>query len=299
MAILVNKKTRVLVQGVTGRDGSFHAKKMKAAGTLVVAGVTPGKKGLKVSGIPVFDTVESAVLAHKPDVSVVFVPALFAKDAVWEALSAGIGCIVVITEGVPVGDMAVLAAEAQRVGARIIGPNCPGLIVPGECLLGIIPETICKKGPVGVVSRSGTLTYEIVHGLTSRKIGQSTCIGIGGDPVVGTRFVDVLRLFEEDPKTHAVVMIGEIGGQEEEEAAAYVKKHMTKPVVAFIAGKTAPPGRQMGHAGAIVSGSSGTAEGKVKTLSKAGIAVAETPDEVVDFIAKLLKKEKKTVRRKK
>ena len=299
MSILVNKSTRLVVQGITGGEGTFHTKQMLEYGTNVVAGVTPGKGGLAYRGtdkdpfareVPVFNTVADAVAATKANTSVIFVPAAFAADAIIEAADAGIGVIVCITEGVPTRDMLMAYDHVMRTGAVLIGPNCPGIISPGQCKVGIMPGFIHKKGNVGVVSRSGTLTYEAVGQLTERGIGQSTCIGIGGDPVIGTRFIDALKLFNDDPETIGVIMIGEIGGSAEEEAAAYVKKFMKKPVVGFIAGRTAPPGRRMGHAGAIISGGKGTAQEKMDAMRKAGIAVVESPALLGETMAKALGK---------
>src|SRR6185436_14155694 len=266
MAVLVGRDTRVLVQGITGREGAFHAKQAVAYGTKVVGGVTPGKGGRDVDGIPVFDTVEKARRATDANASVIFVPPPFAADAILEAAAAGIPFVVCITEGIPALDMVRVMAALRGGATRLLGPNCPGIITPGECKIGIMPAHIHLPGRVGVVSRSGTLTYEAVGQLTKLGIGQSTCIGIGGDPVNGTNFIDALRLFEADPGTDAIVMIGEIGGTAEEEAAAFVREHVRKPVVSFIAGQTAPPGRRMGHAGAIISGGKGTAAEKVKAL---------------------------------
>lgn len=282
MSILVNRETRVLVQGITGRDGGFHSKQMLDYGTAVVAGVTPGKGGTTVHGVPVFHDVEAAVRATGANASVVYVPPLAAADAVCEAADAGIRFIVCITEGVPVQDMVRTLPYVRERGARLLGPNCPGLIAPGVCKIGILPGNICTPGPIGVVSRSGTLTYEVVYQLTMAGIGQTTCIGIGGDPLIGTRFLDVLELFAADAATEAVILIGEIGGSDEEEAAEFVRTRMHKPVVGFIAGRTAPPGRRMGHAGAIVSGNSGTASDKVAALERAGVPVAPTPSAVVE-----------------
>lgn len=287
MSVLVSAASRVLVQGVTGREGAFHTRRMLAYGTRVVAGVTPGKGGATVEGVPVFDTVAQARAATGADTSVVFVPPGAAADAVLEAAAAGVGLVVCITEGIPVHDTVRVRQRVEGLGARLIGPNCPGLVTPGECLVGIMPGTIFRRGPVGLVSRSGTLTYEVVAALTRRGVGQSTCVGIGGDPVVGTSFLDVLRLLEADPETRVVVLIGEIGGTDEEEAAEYVRT-MTTPVVAFIAGRSAPPGKRMGHAGAIISGQAGTAESKVAALTRAGARVAETLPELVDDVARLL-----------
>jgi len=284
MSILIDRDTRVVVQGITGRDGAFHTRHMIDYGTKVVAGMTPGKGGTEVHGVPVFDTVADAVAKTGATASAIYVPPLAAADAVCEAVAAGIDFVVCITEGIPVQDMQRVLPFVRERGARLVGPNCPGLIVPGESKMGILPGNIVTPGPVGVVSRSGTLTYEVVYQLTTAGIGQSACIGIGGDPLIGTRFVDVLQLFEADPKTEAVILIGEIGGTDEEEAAAFAKSSMSKPVVAFIAGRTAPPGRRMGHAGAIVSGGSGTAADKVAALEAAGVRVAATPAAIVDAL---------------
>jgi succinyl-CoA synthetase alpha subunit len=284
MSILVDDTSTVLVQGLTGREGSFHALRNRAYGTRVVAGVTPGKGGLVVEGIPVFDTVEQAVRATGATVSLGFVPAPAAADAVLEAVGAGLELVVCVTEGVPVHDMVRVYAELQRGDTVLIGPNCPGVISPGRCNVGIIPGEVTMPGPVGLVSRSGTLTYQIMHQLTEAGIGQSTCVGIGGDPIVGTSFVDCLERFEQDPETELVVLIGEIGGDEEEWAAAYAGDTMKTPVVGYIAGFTAPPGRRMGHAGAIVSGSSGTAKAKAEALEAAGVRVGRNPTEVVSLV---------------
>jgi succinyl-CoA synthetase alpha subunit len=289
MAILLRRESRVIVQGITGRDGSFHAKLMKEYGTKVVGGVTPGKGGQFVDGIPVFNTVKEAVKKEGADVSCIFVPAPFAADAIMEAADAGIKLIVAITEGIPIQDMVKVVKFVEEKGARLIGPNCPGLITPGEAKVGILPGHIFMRGPVGVISRSGTLTYEIVSHLTAAKIGQSTAIGIGGDPVIGTKFVDLLKLFKEDQETKAVVLVGEIGGTDEQEAASYIKTEFGKPVVAFIAGRTAPKEKRMGHAGAIISGSEGTAEEKIKVFNEAGVPVAKEPREVAELIAQVLK----------
>jgi len=280
MAVLVGDGTRLLVQGITGREGTFHTRQAVAYGTNVVAGVTPGRGGLDIDGIPVFDTVRQAVDATGGNASVIFVPPPFAADAVLEAASADVALVVCITEGIPVRDMVRVASFLDGRSTRLVGPNCPGVITPGQCKIGIMPGHIHRPGPVGVVSRSGTLTYEAVAQLTHLGIGQSTCIGIGGDPIVGTDFIDMLRLFEDDPGTEAVVMIGEIGGTAEEDAAAWVRAHASKPVVAYIAGQTAPPGRRMGHAGAIIAGGKGTAAEKVRALEQAGIRVARTPAEI-------------------
>lgn len=277
MSIVVDENTRLLVQGITGREGTFHTQQAVAYGTKVVAGVTPGKGGSTVDGIPVFNTVGAARDATGANASVIFVPPPFAADAILEAADAGLPLVVCITEGIPTLDMARVMQYLSRTKTRLIGPNCPGIISPGRCKIGIMPGHIHLQGSVGVVSRSGTLTYEAVGQLSALGIGQSTCIGIGGDPIIGTTFVDVLRLFNEDAETHGIVMIGEIGGTAEEEAAAFIKAQVKKPVVGFIAGRTAPPGRRMGHAGAIISGGKGTAADKIAALQSAGIAVAESP----------------------
>jgi len=275
VSIFVNKDTKVLVQGITGNEGSFHTRQCISYGTRIVAGVTPGKGGQKMDGVPVFNTVAGAVKETGADASLIFVPPPFGADAIMEAADAGVSLIVAITEGIPILDMVKVKNFLSSKKCRLIGPNCPGIITPEECKIGIMPGMIHKKGHVGVVSRSGTLTYEVVDQLTKNGMGQSTCIGIGGDPVNGTNFIDVLSAFEADPDTHAMVMVGEIGGSAEEEAAAYIKAHVTKPVVGFIAGLTAPPGRRMGHAGAIISGSSGTGEAKIKAFKENGIHVCE------------------------
>lgn len=280
MSIFINKKTKLIVQGITGRDGSFHAKQMKSYGTNVVGGVTPGKGGSKVGDIPVFNTVADAVAATKANTSVIYVPPPFAADAIYEAVGAGIKTVICITEGVPANDMMKVYPFVKAHGARLIGPNCPGLISVDQCKVGIMPGTIVKRGGVGVVSRSGTLTYEAIWALTLAGMGQSTCIGIGGDQVIGTNFIDCLEAFEADRSTKAIVMIGEIGGSDEEDAAKFIKKYVTKPVVSFIAGQAAPPGKRMGHAGAIISGGTGTAADKVKALNKVGIPVAGSPTEL-------------------
>ncbi len=280
MSILINRDTRLLVQGITGRDGSFHALKMKNYGTDVVAGTSPGKGGEKLEDIPVFNTVHDAVQATGANTSVIFVPAPFAKDAMLEAADAGIGLVICITEGIPVLDVVDAFHYLERKGARLIGPNCPGLISPGECLAGIMPAGIFRRGSVGLISRSGTLTYEVVHHLSQKGRGQSTAVGIGGDPVAGLYFKELLRMFEQDEQTEQIVLLGEIGGDAEEQAATYIQKHITKPVVAFIAGESAPPGKQMGHAGAIVSSGSGTAKEKREAFEKAGIRVAMRPVEI-------------------
>jgi succinyl-CoA synthetase alpha subunit len=277
MSILIDKNTRVICQGITGKVGQFHTKGCKEYGTKMVGGVTPGKAGETVEGLPVFDTVEEAVRQTGADATMIFVPAAFTADAILEAVDAGIKTIVAITEGVPVLDMARVYPIVRRSGSRLVGPNCPGVITPGGCKIGIMPGYIHKPGGVGVMSRSGTLTYEGVWQLSSLGLGQSTCVGLGGDPIVGTSFVDLFEMFEADPQTEAIMMMGEIGGSAEEEAAAYVKQHVTKPVAAFIAGRAAPPGKRMGHAGAIISGGKGTAAEKVAALEAAGITVAESP----------------------
>ena len=289
MSILVGRASRVLVQGITGRDGSFHALQMKEYGTKVVAGVTPGKGGTKVDGIPVFDSVEEAVAHTRADVSVIYVPAALAQDAIYEAVDAEVPLVVCITEGIPARDMIDVAAYLRGKSTRLIGPNCPGLISPGQCKVGIMPGFIHSPGRVGLVSRSGTLTYEVVWQLTRAGMGQSTCIGIGGDPIVGTRFVDALALFEADDATDAIVLIGEIGGTDEEDAATLIERHVSKPVVAFIAGQTAPPGKRMGHAGAIVSGGAGTAQEKMARFERAGVPVAKVPSEIPGLIANALR----------
>ncbi len=280
MSILVGNTTRLLVQGVTGREGSFHTTQMVEYGTNVVAGVTPGKQGEQVAGVPVFDTVQQAVAETGANTSIIYVPAKFAPDAIYEAVDSGIELVICITEGVPVNDMVPVYAYVKANGARLIGPNCPGLITPGEAKVGIMPGFIHEPGEVGLVSRSGTLTYEVVDALTKAGLGQSSAVGIGGDPIIGTSFVDVLRLFQDDPDTSAIVMIGEIGGSDEEDAAAFIQEHVTKPVASFIAGQTAPPGKRMGHAGAIISGGSGSAADKVKALEAAGVRVAQSPSQV-------------------
>jgi succinyl-CoA synthetase alpha subunit len=301
VSILVNKKTRVLVQGITGSAGSFHAEQMLDYGTNIVAGVTPGRGGTKFEGkVPIFDSVRDAVKATKANASAIFVPPPFAADAIIEAAEAGVALVVVITEGIPVLDMVRVRRYLEsKPEVRVIGPNCPGVITPGECKIGIMPGHVHKKGRVGVVSRSGTLTYEAVKQLTDLGIGQSTAVGIGGDPVHGTDFVDVLRQFEADEGTEAVIMIGEIGGAEEERGAAYVRDHMTKPVVGFIAGRTAPPGRRMGHAGAVVSGGSGTAEAKIAAMKEAGVVVVDGPHQLGEAMRAALAARKSTAGAKK
>ena len=289
MSIFIDETTRLVVQGVTGRDGSFHTRQMIGYGTRIVAGVTPGKGGSLFEGVvPVYDTVADAVRETKPNAAVIYVPAAAAAAAIFEAADAGLGLIVCITEGIPVLDMTRVIPFLHERGVRLIGPNCPGLIAPGKSKVGIIPGNICRPGRIGVVSRSGTLTYEIIHQLSSHDLGQSTCVGIGGDPIVGTSFIHCLSAFQADPETDAVVMIGEIGGTDEQQAAEFVQRAMTKPVVGFIAGQTAPPGRRMGHAGAIVSGAGGTAAEKMAALARAGIGVMQRPADVVPFLAERL-----------
>jgi succinyl-CoA synthetase alpha subunit len=280
MSVLVGKQTRLIVQGFTGSEGSFHAEQMIAYGTPVVGGVTPGKGGQKHLNLPVFNTVKEAVELEGANTSVIFVPPAFAADAISEAAFAGIKVIICITEGIPVNDMIIAKQIVKSHGATLVGPNCPGVITPGEAKIGIMPGNIFTPGTVGVISRSGTLTYEAVDQLTKIGLGQSTAIGIGGDPVIGTTHLDAVKLFQDDPGTESIVLIGEIGGSAEEEAAAYIKEHVNKPVVAFIAGSTAPPGRRMGHAGAIISGGKGTAQEKKRALSEAGITVVESPAEI-------------------
>ena len=277
MSILIDKKTRLVVQGITGGEGSFHTQQMIEYGTNVVAGVTPGKGGTYIEGILVFNTVEEAVKKQKANTSIIFVPPAFAADAILEAANAGIKVIICITEGIPINDMIKVHNALKGYDVVLIGPNCPGVISPGRAKVGIMPGFIHKKGTIGVVSRSGTLTYEAVKQLTDVNLGQSTCVGIGGDPIIGSQFIDIIKLFNEDPETEGIVMIGEIGGSAEEEAAEFIKKNVKKPVVGFIAGRTAPPGRRMGHAGAIISGGKGTADEKMKAMVKAGIKVAESP----------------------
>lgn len=290
MSIIVDKTSRVLVQGITGKEGSFHAQQMMEYGTNVVAGVTPGKGGQKfMDRVPVFNTVEEAVEATGANVSVIFVPPAFAPDAIYEAAAAGVDTAVCISEGIPALDMLNVYDYLQTTDTRLIGPNCPGVISPGKCKVGIMPGFIHREGTVGVISRSGTLTYEAVDQITREGLGQSTCIGIGGDPIIGTRFIDALKLFKDDPETELVVLIGEIGGTAEEEAAAWIKENFDKPVVAFIAGQTAPPGRRMGHAGAIISGGKGTAAEKMKALEAAGIHVCVSPADIGRTVAGILK----------
>jgi len=290
MSILVDKKTRVVVQGLTGREGSFHTQQMIDYGTKIVAGVTPGKGGTKCLGLPVFNTVAEAVGETDANAALAFVPPPFAADAILEAVDAGLPFVTSIAEGVPVLDMVRVAAALRNSKTRLLGPNCPGIISPGQCKLGIMPGFIHKRGHVGVVSRSGTLTYEAVGQLSRLGIGQSTCVGIGGDPIIGTNFLDVIQLFNDDPDTHAIVMIGEIGGNAEEVAAEFIKKHVKKPVVGFIAGQTAPPGRRMGHAGAIISGGQGTAKEKYAALRAAGIHTVQSPAEIGETMARVLGK---------
>jgi succinyl-CoA synthetase alpha subunit len=284
MSILVDRDTRLLVQGITGREGEFHTRQMLDYGTQVVAGVTPGKGGEWVTGVPVFDTVREAVTATGANTSIVYVPARFAPDAIYEAADSGISLVVCITEGIPVLDMIRVKAYLDARSTRLIGPNCPGVITPGEAKVGIMPGHIHKAGPVGVVSRSGTLTYEVVNALTMAGLGQSTAVGIGGDPVIGSSFVDILTLFEDDPLTDYAVLIGEIGGTDEERAADFIAADMSKPVVAFIAGRTAPPGKRMGHAGAIIEGGTGTAAEKIAAFEAVGVRVASRPDEIPGLI---------------
>jgi len=292
MSILVNKETRLVVQGITGREGRFHTEQMKAYGTNIVGGVTPGKGGdwveTEAGNIPVFDTVKEARKATDANASIIYVPARFAADAVMEAADAGIELIVCITEGLPVLDMARVQSVLKQTNSRLIGPNCPGLITPGEAKVGITPGHIHKPGNVGLVSRSGTLTYEVVQALTDKGIGQSTAVGIGGDPIIGTKFIDVLELFEADPMTDQVVLIGEIGGTDEQKAAEFIANNMSKPVTAFIAGRTAPPGKRMGHAGAIIEGGEGTADEKIAAFNAVGVKVAELPEQVAELVAELM-----------
>jgi succinyl-CoA synthetase alpha subunit len=288
VSVLVGAQTRLIVQGITGTEGTFHSLRNRAYGTNVVGGVTPGKGGRDVEGIPVFDTVAEAVRATGANTSIVFVPPRFAADAILEAADAGVGLVVCITEGIPVRDMAFVGSYLRGTSTRLVGPNCPGVISPGLANVGIIPGEVCAPGAVGLVSRSGTLVYQIVHEMTSKGIGQSTCIGMGGDPVHGIGFVEALELFEADDGTDLIVMVGEIGGDDEERAAVYVREHVTKPVVGYVAGFEAPPGKRMGHAGAIVTGSAGTAAAKADALASAGVRVGRTPTETAELVAELL-----------
>jgi succinyl-CoA synthetase alpha subunit len=290
MSVLIDKDTKVIVQGITGRDGSFHAAKMKEYGTQVVGGTSPGKGGQEVDGIPVFNTVKDAVKATGANTSIIFVPAPFAKDAMLEAIDGGIKLVVCITEGVPVIDAVEAQNYARIKGVKVIGPNCPGLISPEKSMVGIMPANIFKKGHTGVVSRSGTLTYEVVYDLVQGGLGISTAVGVGGDPVVGLYFEDMLQMFQDDPDTDSIAMIGEIGGDAEERAAKYIREHITKPVAVFISGRQAPPGKQMGHAGAIISGGSGSAEGKIKALEAVGVPVADETCQLPDLLKKQLAK---------
>lgn len=288
MSILVGKHTRLLVQGITGREGAFHTEQMKAYGTNIVAGVTPGKGGEWVHGVPVFDTVKEAINATEANTSIIYVPARFAADAIMEAADANMELIVCISEGIPVLDMIRVQSFLKNRDTQLIGPNCPGVITPGQAKVGIMPAHIHRPGSVGVVSRSGTLTYEVVQALTDKGIGQSTAIGIGGDPIIGSTFIDILRLFEGDPLTDQVVLIGEIGGTDEQRAAQFIAEQMNKPVIAFIAGRTAPPGKRMGHAGAIIEGGEGTAAEKIKAFEAVGVKVAELPEEVADIVTEYI-----------
>ena len=304
MSILIDRNTRLIVQGITGRDGAFHTQQMIAYGTKVVGGVTPGKGGTEMHGVPVFDSVAEAMEATKANATVIYVPAPFAADAIHEAADAGIPLIVCITEGVPVRDTLAAWHKVQQLRGpgntlgrpRLVGPNCPGLITPGQAKVGILPGHICTSGPVGVVSKSGTLTYEVVKQLTDSGLGQTTCLGIGGDPVIGTDFIDALTLFEADPRTEVIVLMGEIGGNAEELAAQFIRRHVTKPVVAFVAGQTAPPGKRMGHAGAIISGGTGTAAEKMAAFEAVGVPVARIPSEIPGLVSELL--QRRRVRRK-
>ena len=293
MSILIDKKTKLLVQGITGREGEFHTRQMIEYGTKVVAGMTPGRGGEKVLGVPVFDTVAQAVGATDANTSIVYVPARAAADSILEAAEAGIKLVVCITEGVPVVDMMRVVRRLQETGTLLVGPNCPGVISPGKAKVGIIPGNVCIPGPVGIVARSGTLAYEVIHALTQRSIGQSTCVGMGGDPVHGVGFLEVLEMFERDSQTKAIVLIGEIGGTDEEKAAAFIRKNVSKPVVAFVAGQTAPPGKRMGHAGAIIEGGTGTAAEKIAAFKAADVPVARFPSEVAELVAQKLAMHKK------
>jgi succinyl-CoA synthetase alpha subunit len=289
MSILINKDTKLVVQGITGRDGGFHTSKMKGYGTNIVAGVSPGKEGANVDGIPVFNTVRKAVEVTGANTSVIFVPAAFAADAIAEASEAGVKLVIAITEGIPTIDIIRVTPILERNGTKMVGPNCPGLISPGKSMVGILPTMIFKEGNVGLISRSGTLTYEMVNQLTTNGIGQSTCVGIGGDPVIGLHYKELLTMFEADKHTDAIVLCGEIGGDAEEQAAAFIKENITKPVVAFIAGQTAPPGKRMGHAGALITSGSGTASEKIKAFNAAGVKVAKEPAEIPTLISEALK----------
>jgi succinyl-CoA synthetase alpha subunit len=295
MSILVDKSTRLVVQGITGRDGSFHTKQMQDYGTKVVAGVTPGKGDTKFDSVPVFNTVSQAVAKTGANTSVIYVPALYAADAILEAADAGVKLVVCITEGIPTTDMLKVYNYLKHTDTRLVGPNCPGVITPGVAKVGIMPGQIHQKGYVGLVSRSGTLTYEVVWNLTLNNLGQSTCLGIGGDPIIGTNFIEALTLFQADKQTEAIVLIGEIGGTDEEEAAKFIKKHVTRPVVAFIAGRTAPPGKRMGHAGAIISAGTGTAAEKIAAFQRVGVKVASSPAEVAILMKKVMEKPKRKV----
>ncbi len=288
MSILIDKNTKLVVQGITGRDGGFHTQKMQAYGTQIVAGVSPGKEGQFVDGIPVFNTVRKAVEETGANTSIIFVPAPFAGDAIAEASEAGVKLVIAISEGIPTQDIIQVMPILEKNGTKMIGPNCPGLISPGQSLVGILPTTIFKEGNVGLISRSGTLTYEMVNQLSSKGIGQTTCIGIGGDPIIGLHFMELLQMFEEDEDTEAIVLCGEIGGDVEEQAAAYIQKNISKPVVAFIAGQSAPPGKRMGHAGALITSGTGTAAEKIKAFEAAGVQVAKEPSEVPTLIAAAL-----------
>jgi len=294
MSIIVGENTKVVVQGITGMEGAFHTKQMIEYGTTVIAGVTPGKGGQRFDGIPVFNTVKEAVVETRADASAIFVPPPFAADAIMEAIDAGVDLVVCLTDGIPTLDMIAVRQYMKGKNIRLIGPNTPGIISPNKCKIGLMPGYIHQEGKIGVISRSGTLTYEVVDQLTKLGIGQSTCVGIGGDPIIGLRFLDLLQLFESDPGTDAVIMIGEIGGSAEQEAADYYRQHMTKPVVAFIAGLTAPPGRRMGHAGAIISGGTGSAQEKIKVLAEAGIVVVTNPAEMGQTIADIVERGKQS-----